>query len=56
MLFDFIGVIRNWRYFDHMAHLCGGLAGVFWYFFVDKWFDVIRLRVWDRYLVKENSK
>ncbi|EFP89632.2 uncharacterized protein PGTG_15595 [Puccinia graminis f. sp. tritici CRL 75-36-700-3] len=56
MLFDFIGVIRNWRYFDHMAHLCGGLAGVFWYFFVDKWFDVIRLRVWDRYLVKENNK
>ncbi|OAV99696.1 hypothetical protein PTTG_00517 [Puccinia triticina 1-1 BBBD Race 1] len=53
MLFDFIGVIRNWRYFDHMAHLCGGFAGIFWYFFVDKWFDLLRLKVWDRYLAKE---
>ncbi|PLW45795.1 hypothetical protein PCASD_04790 [Puccinia coronata f. sp. avenae] len=52
MLFDFIGVIRNWRYFDHMAHLCGGLAGVFWYFSVDKWFDLLRLKSWNRYLVR----
>ncbi|POW10452.1 hypothetical protein PSTT_06079, partial [Puccinia striiformis] len=56
MLFDFIGVIRNWRYFDHMAHLCGGFAGVFWYFFMDKWFDVLRLKVWNRYLVKQNEE
>ncbi|KNZ55467.1 hypothetical protein VP01_266g2 [Puccinia sorghi] len=55
MLFDLIGVIRNWRYFDHMAHLCGGLAGIFWYFFVDKWFDILRLEAWNRYDEKKEA-
>ncbi|CAH7686914.1 hypothetical protein BY996DRAFT_4580425 [Phakopsora pachyrhizi] len=53
VMLDFIGVIRSWRHFDHMAHLCGGLAGLIWYFSIDKWFDRIRLRYWKLYKNKE---
>ncbi|MBW0474839.1 hypothetical protein O181_014554 [Austropuccinia psidii MF-1] len=49
MALDLIGVIRNWRYFDHMAHLCGGLAGAVWFFSINKWFDTCRLRLWPHY-------
>ncbi|EGG12058.1 putative presenilin associated, rhomboid-like protein [Melampsora larici-populina 98AG31] len=46
VLFDLMGVIRNWKFFDHAAHLGGAFAGVLWHLVIAKWFDVARLKFW----------
>ncbi|KAG0148117.1 hypothetical protein CROQUDRAFT_41893 [Cronartium quercuum f. sp. fusiforme G11] len=46
VLIDLVGVIRNWKFFDHAAHLCGAFAGVIWHVSIAKWFDVVRMKFW----------
>lgn len=48
VLFDLVGLIRNWKFFDHAAHLSGALAGVLWHLVIAKWFDKARAKTWSK--------
>jgi rhomboid-like protein len=44
---DAIGLVRGWRMFDHMAHLCGAAFGVIWYTWGARAFDELRAELED---------
>lgn len=39
---DVVGILRGWKMFDHVAHFCGAMFGIFYYYYGREWFNWLR--------------
>ena len=39
---DVVGILRGWKMFDHVAHFCGAMFGVFYFYVGREWFNWLR--------------
>lgn len=42
---DVVGIIRGWKMFDHVAHFCGAMFGIFYFYVGKEWYNWLRTQL-----------